>query len=136
MTLMDIEPTGTRVIAKGIHLSPRVLVVEDQTLIAMDLQALLEDDRAFVVVGPATSVSEADALLAKEQVDLALVDFMLSDGEAGPLLDHLRAKSIPFALCTGADCHELSSAYPFTPILAKPYKIEDVVKVMKGLVRR
>lgn len=134
MTSTSIEPSGRRAI-NGACLSPRVLVVEDQTLIAMDLQALLEDT-AFVVVGPAISVADATVLLATEQVDLALVDFMLADGEACPLIEQLKAKSIPFALCTGTDCHKLRGAYPHTPILGKPYKVEDVLKVMSDLLPR
>jgi DNA-binding response OmpR family regulator len=105
---------------------PRVLIVEDQPLIALDLQSALES-HGFEVVGPAAGVSDARQLIANQELDAALIDFVLADGEAQPLADLLNAKGIPFALCTGGDTYEMSARYPHAPVLTKPYKIEEIV---------
>jgi len=112
---------------------PRVLIVEDQALIAMDLQMALES-QTLEVVGPVASAREAQILLADVPVDAALVDFLLEDGTAESLFDFLNKNEIPYALCTGADAEELSARFPTTPILKKPYLVEDVIQVVRALL--
>ena len=68
--------------------SPRILIVEDNTLIAMDLEDILEGF-GCQVVGPVGTVREALALLKELQVDVAVVDFQLEDGNSGPSRTHL-----------------------------------------------
>jgi CheY-like chemotaxis protein len=62
--------------------SLRVLVVEDEILIALELESLLQE-AGHEVVGLATSSADALALAAKQQPDLAFVDIHLADGPTG-----------------------------------------------------
>jgi DNA-binding response OmpR family regulator len=78
----------------------RVLVAEDECLIAMDLADLFETAGASVV-GPAATVEEALRLLASEPVDRASLDFNLADGEATPVLDMLASKGVPMIVYSG-----------------------------------
>src|SRR3954454_18909281 len=78
----------------------RVLVAEDECLIAMDLADLFETAGANVI-GPASTVQEALKLLTSETVDRACLDFNLADGEVTPVLDLLASKGISMVVYTG-----------------------------------
>ena len=112
---------------------PRVLLVEDNALIAMDLEDIFEGF-GCEVIGPVGTLKEALERLDQEQIDVAVVDYLLEDGNAGPLAETLNERSIPFALCTGAGEGEISSLFPHTPILSKPYNPDDVSLVVNSLI--
>jgi DNA-binding NtrC family response regulator len=79
----------------------RVLVVEDEALVAADIGAMLLEAEG-ILVGPAASVSEARQLI-KEGValDAALLDVNLGDGLVTPVLEALSARGIPTVVYTG-----------------------------------
>ncbi|WP_375465717.1 response regulator [uncultured Methylobacterium sp.] len=60
----------------------RILVVEDEALILMQIEMMLEDT-GHVVVGTATTASEAIALIHATQPELVLIDLRLGDGSSG-----------------------------------------------------
>lgn len=98
-----------------------VLVVEDDFIVAYDMQMMLEEQGARVL-GPATSLAEAKELLAKERPTVAVLDVNLNGEYVFPLADELRAKDVPFLFATAyADQDRL---FPQTargvPRLAKP----------------
>lgn len=98
----------------------RVLVAEDECLIAMDLADLFETAGASVV-GPAATVEEALRLLASEPVDRASLDFNLADGEATPVLDVLASKGVPMIVYSGRGLSiDLSRRHPDVTVLLKP----------------
>ena len=76
-----------------------VLVVEDEFLIAMDLEAMLERLGAKVL-GPAPTVHAALRLLETLRPDVALLDVHLKDGLVTPVAEALRSQSIPYALAS------------------------------------
>src|SRR4051794_37368415 len=79
-----------------------VLVVEDNSIIGLDLQLTLEAF-GYRVLGPASSNEEVLAMLAQERPDVAVVDLHLTDGLATPVTEALSALAIPFMLLTGSD---------------------------------
>ena len=99
----------------------RVLVVEDETLVAEDLRQLLTDPEG-TVIGPLASVTEARQLLKSgAKIDLALLDVNLSDGPVTPLLEALQAGRIPTVVYTGgAVSNEVRQRHPSLTVLAKP----------------
>ena len=117
----------------GQQFPPRVLIVEDSTLIAMDLEDILEGF-GCEVIGPVGTLKEALVCLEQEPIDVAVVDYLLEDGNAGPLAESLNEKSIPFVICTGSGEVEISSRFPYTPILGKPYNPDDVSLVVNSLI--
>ena len=117
----------------GQQTPPRVLIVEDNPLIAMDLEDILEGF-GCQVVGPISTLKETLKRLEEEQIDVAVVDYLLEDGNSGPIAETLNERSIPFALCTGAGEGEISSLFPHTPILSKPYNPDDVSLVVNSLI--
>jgi len=102
----------------------RVLVVEDEVLLAMMLEDVFSDAGAHVV-GPAATVEQAIALIASEVIDVALLDVCLRDQRSDPVAETLRQRGVPYVLATGYNNPhgaELASA----PTLRKPYQFEQV----------
>jgi len=102
----------------------RVLVVEDEVLLAMMLEDVFSDAGAHVV-GPAATVEQAIALIASEAIDVALLDVWLRDKRSDLVAETLRQRGVPYVLATGysnPDGAELASA----PTLPKPYRFEQL----------
>lgn len=83
----------------ALRLSPRILIVEDEALLAMDLEAIVRE-AGYQVAGPAGSVDAALDLLSSQQVDAAVLDFRLQSKESTPIAFELLRLNIPFCLCT------------------------------------
>ena len=73
----------------------RILLVEDDPLIALDLQDILQKAGA-VVIGPASQLSNADSLVRHYRLDAAVLDVRLEIGTTLPLANRLAAAGIPF----------------------------------------
>lgn len=114
----------------------RVLVVEDEPLVALQLQSDLEGD-GHHVVGPVGNLVQGMALAQKEDIDAAFVDVSLGDETSAQIADQLLARRIPFVFATGyTDVLMLPEHLRTVPRLAKPYAIDDVRRVMEGFLAR
>ena len=99
----------------------RILVVEDEYLIAMSLQDALEN-AGSVVVGPVPSVEKALKQIESEpHIDAAVVDVNLGGMLAYPVADMLIARKIPFVFTSGYEDHVLGSRYSEVKNCPKPY---------------
>lgn len=111
--------------------SRRVLVVDDELLIAMDLELILTELGARVV-GPATNLALALQLAATEQIDCAVLDVHLGeDVSVTPVVDTLKARSIPFVFATGYGKDAsiaLSRSYPW---IAKPFTKDAIGNALR-----
>jgi len=104
----------------------RVLLVEDEAIIALDLAALLTDLGALVV-GPAHSVADALELLNKGKIDCAALDVNL-DGEAVyPVARALETRHIPFVFVTAYHGEKVDSQFRNCPVLQKPVDFQELV---------
>lgn len=114
---------------------PRILVVEDDALIAMELGERLAD-MGYEVLGPVHSIAEAEELIARELPDGALLDARLAGGVSSvPIGVILHAKGVPVAFCTGYDRvkdapPELANA----PVFTKPVSDADLRNGLKKLL--
>jgi CheY-like chemotaxis protein len=97
----------------------RVLIVEDEYLIASELALELEKLGAEVI-GPASSVREALRLVENEALDGAVLDINLRGERAYPIADALAARAVPFVFATGYDATSLPAAYEDLPRCEKP----------------
>jgi DNA-binding NtrC family response regulator len=114
----------------------RILVVEDEYLLADDLNNALADAGAHVL-GPAASVEDATALIGNEAViDAAILDVNLRGDMVFPLADALRERGIPFAFATGYDDWALPPRFADAPRVEKPFKSERVADILKPLIRK
>jgi CheY-like chemotaxis protein len=79
---------------------PCCLVVEDQALIGMALEASLEE-QGFQIAGPFARVCDALKWLKEHTPDIALLDLVLGDGPCTQLATTLRSRGVPFAIYSG-----------------------------------
>lgn len=110
----------------------RVLIVEDDHLIAEDLRAQLEALGARVI-GPVPRVSAALQMLRSgQQIDGATVDVQLGSEKAFPVADALRARGVPFVFVTGRDEWKLPEDYKNVPRCGKPADVRHVARALFG----
>jgi CheY-like chemotaxis protein len=98
-----------------------ILVVDDETLIAMLLEDMLIDIGCDVV-GPAPSVAQAIALIegCGDTLAGALLDINLRGELVYPVADALAARGVPFVFVSGYASHGIDPRYAAVPALAKP----------------
>ncbi|MDW6024584.1 response regulator [Mesorhizobium sp. BAC0120] len=111
----------------------RVLVVEDEYLIALDIGEALENAGAQVV-GPAGTIIKAATLVRENGFDIAVVDVALQDGDAYPVVDALQAADIPVLFLTGYERSGLRREYRTLPHLTKPFQYTDFIKTLADLI--
>jgi DNA-binding LytR/AlgR family response regulator len=106
----------------------RILVVEDEALIALDLENLLA-----TVIGPALSVSQALQAVNENQIDCALLDIKLGDEIADPVAVALAQRAIPTVLVTACDDGHLPPGFESYPRIEKPYKQHQLLKLIGSI---
>ncbi len=113
----------------------RILVVEDDVLIAMELGERLAD-MGYEVLGPAHTLAEAEALLANGgRPDAALLDANLAGQSSVPLGAVLARRGVPLAFCTGYDkIKNLPPELANVPVLTKPLGDADLIAGLKLLL--
>ncbi len=112
----------------------RVLVVEDEALVAMLVEDALLDAGASVI-GPAATVAEALALLERETPEAAVLDLNLAGETSTPVADALAARGVPFVVATGYGADGLPAGHAEVPVLAKPYDPDDLTAALSRLCR-
>jgi two-component SAPR family response regulator len=113
---------------------PRVLVVEDQMLLALALTSLLEDI-GCEAVGPVAQVVTALPIVMKEPLDAALLDIRLADESVEPIVAILIRRGIPFAFVTGHARDQIPIALRDRPYVGKPFTDSEIKTVMRELLK-
>ena len=115
----------------------RVLVVEDEMLLALDLEEALRHS-GCQVVGPAGNLHHALRLAESEQVDAAILDVNLAGEAVFPVAKLLAARQVPFLFATAYSATE--EIYPrdvrSAPRLSKPYTIAQALDTLTRLLAR
>lgn len=107
-----------------------ILVVEDEPLIAMQIQMDLEDD-GHKVIGPATTLQKGMELAQRGGFDFAVLDVNLGATDSGPIAECLMAQNIPFVLATGFnDLDSLPSSLRDAHRINKPYEVRDLRSIL------
>jgi DNA-binding response OmpR family regulator len=116
--------------AKRTRTINRLLIVEDEPLIAFDNEHFLRD-KGFDVVATVDSVADALAAIAAQPIDLVLADVNLSDGNGIDVAHAARAKGIPVLFVTGT-CPVEAQAVSLG-CLAKPYAQRDLLDALDAV---
>lgn len=112
----------------------RILVVEDEYLIADDLRTALEEAGAEVL-GPVPSVEDAEVLIASElAIDGALLDVNVRGQQIFVVADRLAELGVPFVFATGYDPASIPDRYNERPRLEKPIKARQIVGILQPLL--
>ena len=113
-------------------MSCRVLIVEDEAIIAMDLEMMLQDEGCEVVATVA-SVKAALEQVTRQELDCAFLDINLGHEQVFPVADELARRGVPFALLSGHTKGVLPPEHLNRPSLPKPYLKKDVVRILAQL---
>jgi DNA-binding NtrC family response regulator len=105
----------------------RILVVEDEAFIALDLVMAIEDAGA-IPVGPAATIAEALELISYDPRDGAILDVDLPDGTIGPMLDALAAIAGVVAHTGAGVLPDIRAAHPNVPVFSKPTAPDDLLR--------
>jgi PAS domain S-box-containing protein len=97
----------------------RVLLVEDEALVAMMIQECLAES-GHSVIGPISRAADALQAAKDADYDAAILDINLGDGMAYPVADILSARGVPFVFVTGYEADTIDERFRAVPILQKP----------------
>lgn len=112
----------------------RILVVEDEMLVAMMLEDMVLE-LGHVVVGPASGLEEAIRLAETETLDCAILDLNLGQGVLStPVAEVLRERQVPFLLATGYGASAVTDGLGEAGVLGKPYSSNDVRTALEAML--
>ncbi len=111
----------------------RVLVVEDEPLVAMAVEDLLVE-LGCTVIGPAYSLAHALSLIGSNVFDAALVDINLNGERSYPAASALAARGIPFAFATGYASDRVAPELANAPVIEKPYTATQIETVLRQML--
>ena len=109
----------------------RILVVEDEALIAMDLERVVRR-AGCEVLGPVGRAEEALRLAAEERLDAAILDVRLSDGDCFAVADALARRRVPFVFVTGSAPAALPERFRGRLLIRKPYNAAKLAAMLGG----
>ena len=113
----------------------RILVVDDEPLIAMDIVSNLRE-AGCEVVGPAATLDRAMALVESDTFDAALLDGNLGGRSVDELAAAVTRRNIPFAFITGYGRDGLPKAFAQAAIISKPFNREQLLEALSQMLRR
>ena len=117
-------------VAKG-----RVLIVEDEIIVALFLEDLLAEC-GYEVAGVASRLDEAMARAEAPDFALAVLDVHLNGRDVFPLADRLAERGLPFVFATGYGARGIPERHAGRPVLQKPFLPADLVRTLDGLGSR
>jgi DNA-binding response OmpR family regulator len=112
----------------------RVLVVEDDTFILMDMESLLGEAGAEIA-GLCRSVEEALPIVEREELDVAILDFGLGNETAAPIARSLVSRGKPFCFYTGQVANDSRlAAWRNHKIIQKPAQPNTIITILRSLL--
>lgn len=110
----------------------RILLIEDEMLVAMLLEDMLVDI-GHEVVGPLADIGKAVEVARSEPVDIAILDVNVNGQAVYPVAEVLAARGVPFAFATGYGAAGLSEPWRDRPTLQKPFHRDDLYTMVRTL---
>lgn len=114
------------------HNAPRVIIVEDEPLLALDLEDQL-NEIGYTVVGIAYTEAEGFALLDRERPDIAILDIYLGAETTFALAATCARKGVLVVFASAYDAHILAQQSEGRPILNKPVEREALTRVLAAV---
>jgi PAS domain S-box-containing protein len=121
----------------------RIMIVEDEFLVALALTDILAE-LGFSIIGPFATLADAKNALMQQEIDAAILDVNLGGEFIYPLAEILAERETPFAFITGYGAESIDPRFKNIPILQKPVEEEalkrlfvvDEQKPAGGILRR
>jgi len=112
--------------------SLRILIVEDEMLVAMNIEDMLLD-LGHEVAGLASRLAGAVSLAREAAVDVAMLDVNLAGEASFPVADVLAERGIPFLFATGYGVQGIEERYRDRPILQKPFRAGELAAALEAI---
>ena len=110
--------------------APSILILEDEALIAMDLEYLL-NDAGFADVTVLTSCAEGNDYLSEKTPALAIIDLHLKDGACNRIAEILVSRDIPFIVGSGSDVNEAHEVFSVGIWISKPWEPAHMLSAVR-----
>lgn len=110
----------------------RILIVEDEPMIALDLQEILMA-AGFTVVGMAGRLDKAMAHIKSGSFDVAILDANLGGVSSSPAAAALVAGNIPFVVLSGYSLKQQQAAFPTPHFIQKPCRPEQLINMLSAI---
>ena len=111
----------------------RVLVVEDEFLVAVLIEEMLQS-AGCVVSGPVSRVADALNAVDCDTYDVAVLDVNLAGERIDRVADALSRRNVPFLFVTGYSVGSLPADFAERPRVCKPFKMADLLCTLSNLV--
>jgi DNA-binding response OmpR family regulator len=108
----------------------KVLIIEDNYVVAAHLAAALEDD-GFKVIGPVDTAEGAVSRIDEEALDGALLDVALREGSAVDVATALRGNGVPFVIVSGYSRDTLPTELKDAPYVGKPMGQSELIQTAR-----
>lgn len=113
----------------------RVLIVEDEALLALEIGAMLQEC-GMTPIGPSSCSEDALRLIHEQPIDCALLDLNLQGESTEPIAAALSSRAIPFAFVTGYGRDEIPAPFRNAPLVMKPFAAPKLIDTVLGLADR
>lgn len=108
----------------------KVLVIEDEAVVALDLQRALRE-AGFRTVGPATTLADIQHLIGRGTIDCAILDFDIDVRAPLPIADLLAFADVPFVFLTNGSRQRLPTQHRRRPVVEKPFSCAALVAAVE-----
>lgn len=126
-------PKAPPVLPARNNVNKRLLIIEDEPLVALDIADALENAK-FEVVGTATSVEEALHMIANNRLDCVLLDGNLRGEPVDAVAALLEQKGVPFMFVSGYGKDSLPETSTNVAVLMKPFNPEQLIAAAEALI--
>lgn len=113
--------------------SARILIVDDEPIIALSLEEMLID-AGFKVAAVAHKIDKAIALIESGGCDAAIIDANLAGVSASPVASALAARGLPFIVLSGYSREQLQGDFPGAHFMQKPCRPTQLIGVVSTMV--
>jgi CheY-like chemotaxis protein len=129
-----IDTEIKRALARGMQVrGAKILVVEDQYLIADEVCRLLKD-WGVRIVGPASTIEAALDFLAHDRIDAAILDINMRGQKVYPAAEELRRQGIPFLFLSAYDSQAVRADFRDCVFLEKPFSEGRLCSALQSLI--
>jgi CheY-like chemotaxis protein len=111
----------------------RILVVEDEMMVAVWIEDILET-LGCVIVGPVSKLEAAVQIVKEEQFDAAILDITIRGGQVFPVAEALMERHIPFVFASGYGDWALPENFRGRPRLPKPFTFDELAETLHALL--
>ena len=112
----------------------RVLVVEDEAMIAMHVEDMVEEFGSEVV-GPAARIEEALSHASGAELDAAILDINVGGSVIYPVAHVLEERGIPIIFASGYGSKTLPARFKGRPVLSKPFSFEALTQALRSVLK-